>query len=29
MLVGGLVFGLGWFLTGMATSIPMLYICHA
>ena len=28
MLVGGLVFGLGWFLTGMATSIPMLYICH-
>ena len=28
MLVGGLVFGLGWFLTGMATSIPMLYLCH-
>ncbi|PJM78742.1 L-lactate MFS transporter [Bifidobacterium scaligerum] len=28
MLVGGFVFGLGWFLTGMADSLPMLYICH-
>ncbi|WP_428859089.1 OFA family MFS transporter [Bifidobacterium dentium] len=28
MIVGGLVFGSGWFLTGMATSIPMLYLCH-
>ncbi|PWG66307.1 L-lactate MFS transporter [Bifidobacterium callitrichidarum] len=28
MLVGGFVFGLGWFLTGMANSLPMLYICH-
>ncbi|MHC5248669.1 L-lactate MFS transporter [Enterococcus sp. LJL90] len=26
MYVGGLVFGLGWFATAFATSIPMLYI---
>nr|WP_277348188.1 OFA family MFS transporter [Bifidobacterium sp. DSM 109957] len=28
MLIGGFVFGLGWFLTGMAGSIPMLYLFH-
>ena len=28
MLAGGFVFGLGWFLTGMASSLPMLYVCH-
>ena len=28
MLAGGFVFGLGWFLTGMANSLPMLYVCH-
>ncbi|GAA3037555.1 L-lactate MFS transporter [Microbacterium dextranolyticum] len=28
LLLGGLLFGIGWFFTGLVTALPMLYLVH-